>query len=61
MACNIRESSIMDRTDWVPNTTKDKKEKAYFDRINHAPYLKIASIVLMLLVVFTGLILVGSF
>jgi hypothetical protein len=51
----------MGRTDWVPDTTKDKKEKAYFDRINHAPYLKIASIVLMLLVVFTGLILVGSF
>jgi hypothetical protein len=51
----------MDKTAWVPDTKKDKKNKEHFDRINHAPYLKIASIILAILAVFTGLVLVGSF
>jgi Fe2+ transport system protein B len=51
----------MDNTFWTPDEKKDKKAKQYLDKINHSPYLTITLIVLSLFLVFTGLILMGSF
>lgn len=51
----------MDNTFWTPNKQRDKKEKQYLDKINHAPYATIVLLLLSLLVLFSGLILVGSF
>lgn len=39
----------------------DKKKKQYLDKINHAPYGSIVLVLLGVLIVFTGLVLVGSF
>lgn len=51
----------MDNTFWTPDDAKNKKAREYFEKINHAPYPSIALILLSLLLVFAGLILVGSF
>jgi hypothetical protein len=51
----------MDNTFFTPENEQDKKRKQYLDKINHAPYPTILVTVLGLLIVFTGLVLVGSF
>jgi hypothetical protein len=51
----------MDNTFFTPDNGPDKKKKQYLDKINHAPYPTILVMVLGLLIVFTGLVLVGSF
>jgi hypothetical protein len=51
----------MDNTFWAPDNDRDKKKKQYLDKINHAPYATILVAVLGLLILFTGLVLVGSF
>jgi hypothetical protein len=48
-------------TFWNSNHDRDKKRKQYLDKINHAPYGSIFFLFLGLLVVFTGLVVVGSF
>jgi uncharacterized protein (UPF0248 family) len=52
---------IMDKIFWTPNDESDKKARRYLEKINHAPYATIALALLSLLVVFSGLILIGSF
>jgi hypothetical protein len=51
----------MDNTFFTPDDDHDKKKKQYLEKINHAPYPTILVTVLGLLIIFTGLVLVGSF
>jgi hypothetical protein len=51
----------MNNTFFTPDDNRDQKRKQYLDKINHAPYPTILVMVLGLLIIFTGLVLVGSF
>jgi hypothetical protein len=51
----------MDKTYWTPNDESDRKARRYLEKINHAPYGRIVLLLLGFLVVFTGLVLLGSF
>jgi hypothetical protein len=51
----------MDNTFFTPDNEQDKKKKQYLNKINHAPYPTILVMVVGLLIIFTGLVLVGSF
>jgi hypothetical protein len=46
---------------WKPEPEKDRKINAYFEKINHAPYITIGAIVLGLFCLFTLVVLVGVF
>jgi hypothetical protein len=51
----------MDKTYWTPNDESDRKARQYLAKVNHAPYATIILLSLILLFVFAGLILIGSF
>ncbi|NJR48449.1 MAG: hypothetical protein HC780_01720 [Leptolyngbyaceae cyanobacterium CSU_1_3] len=50
----------MKPTIWLPEE-KDEKVNQYLDRINRAPYVTIAAVLLGLLCLFTFIVLIGSF
>jgi hypothetical protein len=51
----------MDDTSFIPDPEKDKKEREYIEKVNHAPYPTIALVLFGTLIVISGFFLVGSF
>ena len=51
----------MDNTSFTPDPEKDKKEREYIEKVNHAPYPTIALVLFGGLILICGFFVVGSF
>jgi Fe2+ transport system protein B len=60
MAITKYEVTIMKPMVWRPEE-KDQKVNQYLDQMNHAPYLQIIALTVVLFFTFTLLILIGAF
>jgi hypothetical protein len=52
---------LMANMTWTPDEHQDKKAKQYLDKINHAPYVSILLGSMLIFLLFTTLILFGTF